>query len=356
MTDDDARIRDRAADAVLPPVFVNLLVGGRCRLRCPFCRAWREDKAEMPAAAWAKFFADLAAWVPGRAVTLSGGEPLHHPEFERIVRAAADAGLPVNVATAGEPLDDALVRAFPTWPVHGVALSLDGPEAAHDRLRGRAGLFRRSLDALDYFKEVRPGLRTTTATVISRTTLPGLRDLAEFLIAKPQVDRVYFQAIMVFGETERWAAPETLPDWPDAAEALSFLDWLDARRATAPKLVNSAGQVALWRRYFAAPARLFDAVDACHVGRYTLTVKSDGSASLCDFHDPIGNVAREDVRALWEGGAARARRRAMGACRLPCVYLVNCSFEDVHVGALPEAERAAYRRLTRAMNGPGRGA
>jgi MoaA/NifB/PqqE/SkfB family radical SAM enzyme len=274
---------------------------------------------------------------------------LHHPEIERIIRAAADAGLKVNVSTSGEPLDDALVRAFPTWPVHGVALSLDGPEAIHDRLRGRTGLFRRSLDALDYFKEVRPDLRTTTAAVIGRATLPGLRELTEFLIAKPQIDRVYFQAIMVFGETERWAAPDTLPDWPETGEVLAFLDWLGARRETAPKLVNSAAQVALWRRYFTAPAGLFDAVDACHVGRYTLTVKSDGAASLCDLHEPIGNVARANVRALWESAAARSLRERMNACRLPCIYLVNCSFEDLHLDALTEAEHAAYLRATRAF-------
>ena len=337
---------------IVPPVFVNLLVGGRCRLRCPFCRAWRNDAEEMPVQGWVNLFADLAAWVPGRPVAISGGEPLLHPGIEPILRAAADAGLLVNVSTSGEPFDDALVHAFPTWPVDGITLSLDGLAATHDRLRGKPGLFRNGLDALDYFKEVRPGLHTTTATVINGANLPELRELTEFLLAKPQIERIYFHAITYFGETRRWAAPESLPLWPEQSAVLSFLDWLDARRRESDKLVNSPRQIDLWRRYFTDPLSVFDATGPCPVGRYTLTVKSDGGASLCDFHGPIGNVRDRAVRDLWEGEPAGALRERMAACRIPCVYLVNCSFEDVHLDALPEDARLAYLRAARGKATP----
>ena len=337
----------QAASAVEinPPVWINLLIGGRCRLHCPFCFAWQHDAPELSGETWARFLERLGGWLPGRPVTMSGGEPLLHPDIERIVRAASAAGLLPSLSTAGEPLDGPMALALPDWPLHSLTVSIDGLAATHDRLRGKKGLFRQTLNALDYLKEKRPEVRTTTVSVICAANVDELPALVDFLLDKPQIDAVTFQAIIFqAGADAVWRGGDEHRLWPPADKALAFLDWLERRRGTTTKIGNSPAQTALWRSYFEAPGDLPGRTDFCHVGYYNLTVKSDGGVYLCDFHEPIGNIADGHPRVIWQSETARAAREAMTSCGLYCNYLINCAFEDRHLAVLSPEEQDAYRR------------
>ncbi len=285
----------------------------------------------MPAARWAAVFRELGAWLPNAAITLSGGEPLLHPEIVEIVRAAADAGLRASLSTSGDPLTPDLARTLAASGVHGVNLSLDAFADEHDRRRGREGLFARALGMADYLKELRPEIVIAVAIVIHRGNLDGLAEFTEMLLAKREVDQLYFQALVnQRGLPARAGEAQSAPGFPDAAPAAAFLDWLQQRRAPTDKIRNSASQIDFWKTYFTAPAALQPAAGDCRVGDFALTILPDGAVRLCDFLEPLGHVADAPLRDLWRSPAAARGRDEMRGCRRLCNYLINCAFEDLH--------------------------
>ncbi len=313
------------------PIFLNAIVGGRCALKCPFCVSWRDEVPEMPAARWAAAFRELGAWLPGAATTLSGGEPLLHPEIAAIIEAAGAAGLRASVSTSGDPFTPELARAIAGSGVHGVNVSLDDFAPGHDRWRGREGLFAHGLGFVDYLKELRPAIVVTISVVIHRDNLPRLREFTELLLAKPEVDQIYFQAVVnQRGLCDPAADPASLPWFPGGPAAAAFLDWLTQQRAATIKIRNSPRQIDAWRDYFATPREMRARLGACRVGDYALTILPNGDVRLCDFFAPLGNVAGAGVRELWLGELATSQRAAMRECPRVCNYVINCAFEDLH--------------------------
>jgi MoaA/NifB/PqqE/SkfB family radical SAM enzyme len=222
------------------------------------------------------------------------------------------------------------MRVIAAWPLTGVILSLDGFAPTHDALRGSPGLFDRAFGLLDYLKELRPATLAAIGIVIHRANLAELREFTEMLLAKPEVDRVYFQAIVELRGGPMGAPSFARPAlFPDAAAAVAFLDWLRERRKQTNKIANSDAQIASWRRYFVDPADAARAAAPCRTGEHVLTIASNGDVRLCDWHEPIGNVTRDRLRDLWRGPAADSLRERMGRCVAACNYVVNCGFEDL---------------------------
>jgi radical SAM protein with 4Fe4S-binding SPASM domain len=116
-----------------------------CNLRCIHCRrvtvADQLTPQDLSTGEACRLIDQIAA--VGRPVfVLSGGEPLFRPDIFTIARHAADAGLPVALATNGTLVDDAVARRIQESGVQRVSISFDGADAAtHDAFRGLPGSF-----------------------------------------------------------------------------------------------------------------------------------------------------------------------------------------------------------------------
>jgi MoaA/NifB/PqqE/SkfB family radical SAM enzyme len=76
------------------------------------------------------------------SVTLTGGEPLSHPEFFDIARAVRARAMAVRIFTNGSLIDDEAAREIAALHPQAVEVSLHGATAAtHDRTTGRPGSF-----------------------------------------------------------------------------------------------------------------------------------------------------------------------------------------------------------------------
>src|SRR5207253_7957454 len=116
-----------------------------CNLRCPHCI--RDDVTTVHS-----LDPDLVDAVVGDAlglvgdvtVSLTGGEPLLHPQFDRIIERVATRGVPYRFVSNGWHLKR-IMPVLDRYPAEAVRLSLSGAtEAVHDAERGR-GSFRRVL-------------------------------------------------------------------------------------------------------------------------------------------------------------------------------------------------------------------
>lgn len=131
----------------------------RCNLSCPHCyvscpEASHDEPRDMATRDVLRLI-DEAAAAGARAITLSGGEPLLHPEIRAII-AHGSSKVGVSVLTNGTLIDGDWAAFLAEHDVD-VQVSLDGSTAAiHDQLRGR-GSFDRALNAVDLLQKA--GLR-----------------------------------------------------------------------------------------------------------------------------------------------------------------------------------------------------
>ena len=124
----------------------------------------------------AKQLADLG----GELVSLSGGEPTLHRGWHIVARALAKRGLYVNMVTNGvyasECAGREIARQAEDAGMCNVAVSVDGPEGIHERIRGK-GTFSKTLAAIGYFAAV--GMKVSVMTTVNRLNFRHLHKVRQ---------------------------------------------------------------------------------------------------------------------------------------------------------------------------------
>jgi len=96
-------------------------------------------------------------------VSISGGEPLLHPQIEEIVCAILAEKRFVYLCTNGLLLQESLDR-FPISPYLSFVVHLDGTRATHDHVTGRKGTFEKAMAAIQ--EALARGFRVNTNTTL----------------------------------------------------------------------------------------------------------------------------------------------------------------------------------------------
>lgn len=115
----------------------------RCNLRCKHC--YNDSGYAKHAYLSFERIRDLITELSENNVpkiSISGGEPLLHPDIRAILSLAPEKQVDIQLITNGtllEPYIDMLCRE----PWVNVQISIDGPESVHDRLRGQ-GAFKKT--------------------------------------------------------------------------------------------------------------------------------------------------------------------------------------------------------------------
>jgi MoaA/NifB/PqqE/SkfB family radical SAM enzyme len=163
-------------------IFLGFALTEHCNLRCPHCI--RDDVTQVRnlSAALLLRTVDAARALLGPVtVSMTGGEPTLHPEWDRIVAALHERGVPYRFVTNGWHMRR-LMPGLDRHPPESVRVSLSGAsEAVHDEERGR-GSFRRVLLAVALLTSRR--IPTALSLVVDRRDRHELRqaaDLAEGL-------------------------------------------------------------------------------------------------------------------------------------------------------------------------------
>lgn len=136
-----ARLRRRG------PVYLVHAMTARCNARCGFC-AWNPDfydpRDQLSTEAIERLYADArAAGFIG--LSIWGGEPLLHPDFDHLVEHAKKLGLITNMVTNGFLLEKKMDTVLSG--IDRLCISVDHPSSKHDAIRGIRGLFDRIVDS-----------------------------------------------------------------------------------------------------------------------------------------------------------------------------------------------------------------
>ena len=167
------------------PLYLVHALTARCNARCGFC-AWNPDfydqKDQLPTDAIKRLYSDAreAGFI---GLSIWGGEPLLHKDFDDVVRHAHDVGLVTHIVTNGFLLEKKLDAVVP-W-IDRVCVSLDHPSAVHDELRGIKGLYDRILSATKALKARAPHKQIVFVCTVQKANVDPatLRKLAELMDA-----------------------------------------------------------------------------------------------------------------------------------------------------------------------------
>ncbi len=156
-----------------------------CPLACRHCRAEAVATAHpqeltfQEGVAFLRQIPEFGAPLP--QLILTGGDPLARGDLYELIDEARSLGIGVSITPAASPAltRDVLAR-LQQHGVEGLGLSLDGSSAErHDSIRGVAGTFDRTIQAIRWAQEL--GLPLQVNTLVSEETAPDIPAIYELL-------------------------------------------------------------------------------------------------------------------------------------------------------------------------------
>ncbi|HVG10016.1 MAG TPA: radical SAM protein [Thermoanaerobaculia bacterium] len=269
-------------DNLLFSVLVELTY--RCNLDCFFCYNDLGLRGEpLTTEQYLRFFEDLRD-LQVMNLTLSGGEPLAHPDFLKLGARARQLGFVVRVKSNGHALHGEMARRLrDEVDPFLVELSLHGANAAtHDRQTRVPGSFERLLANLREVLDL--GIRVKINSTLTRwneNEAEGMLDLAAGLGLPIQID------------------PEVTPRDDGDREPLSIAPTREGvRRLFA---LQAAGSVAVGPDDGTVPVPV---EKHCGAGSAGIAVDPFGNVYPCvQWRRSVGNLHRQSIREIWTGSA-----------------------------------------------------
>ncbi len=310
----------------------------RCDLSCAHCgsRAGRARPDELTTDEALRVVEELAE-LGAEEITLIGGEAYLRPDFEKLARAIADAGMRCAMTSGGRAIDKERARALRRARVVQVSVSLDGLARAHDVQRSLTGSYDAALQSMKCLADA--GVEVSVNTQLNRWSFPDL-------------DEVF--AVAHAHGAASWQVQHTVP-MGRAAERPGWLFQPWEILVVHPKLAELAARGAAMAR----PMHLWPANNigyfgpheaqirgrgvhrdrawgGCIAGKHALGLESDGTVKGCPSLPTAtwaaGSTRTHRLADLWEESRTlrRIRDRASeggndlwGRCK-DCYYASVC--------------------------------
>lgn len=319
--------------AVLPgrerpprPYQLNWIVTERCNLRCNTCHIWTSPRADLSLDEIRAFFSRSShfSWV-----SLSGGEIFLRPDlagiFETVLSSCSCLAL-LHFPTNGFLTERILAVTREVLAMRPprlvITVSVDGPPALHDALRGVPGSFERALETFVRLRELR-GCRTVLGMTLSGRNLGVLGEtLKAVRRAVPAATFRDLHLNLAQRSDHYYKNPDLVPP---PREALAAELWAARRLRGLPR--DLLGLVE--RRYLSLAVRYLATGRSpvpCRALVATCFLAADGTVYPCVTWDaPLGSLRETgyDLAAIWSSPAAVAAREAIArdscpGCWTPC--------------------------------------
>jgi MoaA/NifB/PqqE/SkfB family radical SAM enzyme len=297
----------------------------RCNLRCSMCHTWEiEPRHELSVDEVRRILGQMPhlKWLD-----LTGGELFQRKDIVELIEAVCALPalgvlhFPTNgwfTARILEAVDR--VRALRPDLDLLITVSIDGPPALHDRIRGRDGCFER---AIETFLRLRAS--DSAHVYLGTTIIPDNADAIDDLEVELRRRIPDFRA-----DEWHW-------NWMQISEHFFH----NGHLANGPR--SATGQ--LVRRHIrrrGLPRNLVDLMElaflvnlefyqrgeptgiVCQALRSTAFISPEGDLYPCHVYDrPLGNLRERSLRELWNSAEVRTARRdieklACGGCFTPC--------------------------------------
>lgn len=272
------------------PFQVLVQVTNRCNMRCSFCDFWPHGvspKLELTLADYQRVASELAE-IGCFLISVEGGEPLLRADLIDIVRAFAQAHVPV-LYTNGWFMNDDKARGLFDAGVSQVGVSIDFPDASrHDAKRRLVGAFDQAWRAIDSLMKHAPhgGAQVHVMTVLLKENQADLETLLQMSAARGVGHCVTL--LSTDGFRRGRGASDALPDTALGAQLLTL-------RQRYPHLRT-------FRDYLQRMDTFLQGgpMPTCHAGEQSFNIDHVGNVSPCieRIDSVVGNVHHTPLRDL----------------------------------------------------------
>jgi len=266
-------------------VHLNLQLLYACNFKCKICDFHHSPYKDLPylTVVQAEVIAAKLKTLGPQIISLSGGEPMMHPDLERITACLAQHNFPVMISNGWFVTPDR-ARALFEAGMHEISISLDYADPRkHDRQRCMDGAFQRAVEGLKVLQQNRtaPHQRVHMISVVMDDNLKHIEPLIQ--LAK----KIGVTYMVTLYSTNRGAKPKRTGN----QELSRFL--LNLRKKY-PHFVSIPGYIASFTRSAAENAPF------CYAGRNLFNIDCTGGVSRCvdTLDDCVGNILHEDIGTL----------------------------------------------------------
>jgi MoaA/NifB/PqqE/SkfB family radical SAM enzyme len=303
------------------PPFLILFINSICNMQCEHCFYWtnlnkRDDLTRDEIFQLSRSLGRI------ENLNLSGGEPFLRKEFSEICRQfirqneVRQIYVPTNgwytdktVKAITETLEESELDLF------AVELSLDGTKTFHDTFRVANGSFDRAMatyDALADLQAKDPRLRIHAISTATDVNVQEIRALTAYLFERcPRMD--HHNLALIRGDRKNPALK--LPDMREYADLYTYM-----RRLWQPREEGRYGGVVdpmlQWAK-LETVARGTQVIP-CRAGILSAVVAANGDVSVCELHEPLGNLRKQSFWEIWTSEAAAKLRRSIAAKDCHC--------------------------------------
>jgi radical SAM protein with 4Fe4S-binding SPASM domain len=274
----------------------------RCNLRCRHCYQSGPGGDELTLAEIAAVAAEAAEMVEEwqrrygvtieRSCNVTGGEPLLFAELEAVLAQLAAAGFELYLLSNGTLIDRDWAQRLAACRVRGVQVSIEGPEAIHDQIRGR-GSYRAALRGCRHLQEA--GVPGSFNVTLSRINAAYLEEVLQ-AAAAAGVAKVGFARLVPSG-----SGAQLQEQVLAASEAAAVYRQRFALAVPGVEVVTGDPVAAQLRAGDTTPSLAGSGpCGGCAAGLSGLTILPDGTLLPCRrLEVPLGNVRRDDLREVW---------------------------------------------------------
>ena len=310
------------------PIQISVSVSGICNSRCLYCRASDPRVPMNPPMQLSdlKRILSQAAELGTRIVTLTGGEPLLHPNIIEVVAHAAEVGLRPVLLTNGSLMTLDIARELHDAGVSALGWSLDSLDPdVYKRIRGielaeiiepfyELQTYRKDHDCIPY---------VVISFVLSTLSAPGVLGLIEKL--RPWLHRMDGINIQPYQPPkDSQVEKDILRFKPEDEADLEVLigKLLEAKRSGAP-ITTEEGFFKRMARYMARSE--MPTGYSCPAGYYGAYITETMDMVPCWLLPPVGNLGQQSFEEIWFSQAYDDVRRRMVALDCPgCCLSCHC--------------------------------
>jgi Fe-coproporphyrin III synthase len=300
---------------------------GRCNCRCVMCDIWKvTDARELSAAELERHLADIAR-LRVEWVVFTGGEPLMHSDLFRLCRMLRERGIRTTILSSGLLLGRYAGQI--AADADDMIVSLDGPAAVHDEIRGVPRAFELLSEGVRAIHRHAPEFPVSArCTVQSRNAAQlcasveaaralGLRSIS-FLAAD--------LSSQAFHRPTPWPVARQATVAPELAILEAEIEHLIADDPGDGFVRESPAKLRRIAAHFRAHYGLEEhTAPRCNAPWVSAVVEHTGDVRPCFFHPPIGNTAQGSLLEVLNSAAAQAFREGLTVAENPTCRRCVCS-------------------------------
>jgi MoaA/NifB/PqqE/SkfB family radical SAM enzyme len=316
-----ARLTRMSSQRNASPPFLILFINSICNMKCEHCFYWeslnkRDDLTKDEIFALSQSLGRI------ENLNLSGGEPFLRKEFSEICRQFVrhNGAKQIYVPTNGWYLEKTIQAISetleePTLELFAAELSLDGMPEFHDTFRVAKGSFARAMQTYDALAELQrkdPRLRIHAISTATDINVEEIRQLTTYLFDRcPQMD--HHNLALIRGDRKNPALKT--PEMRQYSDLYTYM-----RRLWLPRETGRYGAIVepmlQWAKIETLARRT--QVIPCRAGVLSAVVAANGDVSVCELHEPLGNLRRQSFWEIWNSEKAVRLRAAIAAKECHC--------------------------------------